>query len=115
MSPHDAHQDRWEKHWRNLGLIGFALWFVSVFVVANLAFRLSDALAVIFGFGSDAYFIRGLHVSDWKHGILSNGQPVPAYLEVLRIALGFCLWAAWVFLSDPLLSGAKNWLRRRLS
>jgi hypothetical protein len=75
--------------------LGWILWIMSIFVAANLAFRFADAVAIIFGFGKDAYFVHGLHVANWKHGVLSNGQPVPGHLELLRIVLGFCLWQVW--------------------
>jgi hypothetical protein len=78
---------------------GWLLWLISVFVAANLAFRFADAVVIIVGFGRDAYFVHGLHVANWKQGILSNGQPVPGYLELLRITLGFCIWQAWNVLS----------------
>ena len=36
------------------------------------AARLADAFAIIVAYGPHAYFREGLHITDWKHGLLSN-------------------------------------------
>jgi len=58
----------------NLGL-GGAL--VAVFVSSYFAARIGNALLVIVFYGPNAFFARGVRVSDWKHGIASNGAIVP--------------------------------------
>jgi hypothetical protein len=49
---------------------------VAAFVTSYFAAGMGDALLVILLYGPRAFFVGGLRVSDWKHGVLSNGDSV---------------------------------------
>jgi hypothetical protein len=82
--------------------LGFGGMLVTVFVCSFFAATTSDAIVVIFSFGPHAFFVEGLRVVNWKHGVLSNGEQLPALNEVFRILLFLVLWFAFV--------GLINWL-----
>src|SRR5436305_681018 len=58
----------------NLGLGGT---LVAVFVSSYFAAQIGDALLVCVYYGPRAFFMQGLRVTDWKHGLLSSGAPIP--------------------------------------
>lgn len=74
-----ASLDAWSKRqaeskWLpNLGRGGT---LIAVFVTSYFAAQIGDALLVILMYGPRAFFMEGLRVSDWKHGVLSNGDSV---------------------------------------
>jgi len=79
MSIFRAGLDDWSKRqaeskWMpNLGGGGT---LVAVFVTSYFAAKIGDALLVIVLYGPRLCFVGGLRVSDWKHGVLSNGDSV---------------------------------------
>jgi hypothetical protein len=58
----------------NLGVGGT---LVTVFVSSYFAAQISNALLIIVFYGWQTYFVRGIRVTDWKHGVASNGAIVP--------------------------------------
>lgn len=57
--------------------LGFGGTFVAVFVSSYFAAQIGDALLVCIYYGPGAFFAQGLRVTDWKHGLLSNGASIP--------------------------------------
>jgi hypothetical protein len=57
--------------------LGFGGTLVAVFVTSYFAAQIGDALLVCIYYGRRAFFVQGLRVTDWKHGLLSNGAPIP--------------------------------------
>jgi len=72
----------------NLGAGGS---LVAVFVTSYFAAQLGDALLVILLYGPHAFFAEGLRVTDWKHGLLSNGHRVGPLT-------GLATFPCWIFL-----------------
>ncbi len=71
--------DSWSKRAeedRCLPNLGRGGGLVALFVTSYFAAMIGDALLVIFIYGPRAFFVDGVHVSDWKHGVLSNGRSV---------------------------------------
>src|SRR5436309_2558602 len=72
--------------------LGFGGTVVAVFVSSFFAAHLGDALFVIVGFGPHAFFVDGLRVADWKHGVLSTGAKLPLVSNLLRGPLTLLFW-----------------------
>jgi len=70
--------------------------FVSSFFVAHLA----DAFAIIVAYGPHAYFREGLRISDWKHGLLSNGAYLSFGGKLVEVPTTLMLWAAAIYGAD---------------
>ena len=66
-----------ESGHRGLPNLGFGGTLVAVFVSSYFAAQIGDALLVCIYYGPRAFFVQGLRVTDWKHGLLSNGAPIP--------------------------------------
>jgi hypothetical protein len=94
-----AWSERMQKcgHPPNLGSGGT---IVAAFVTSFFAAHIGDAIFVIFAYGPRAFFIEGLRVADWKHGILSTGVQIPLGIDVIRGLLSFAFWVALIFLSE---------------
>ncbi len=94
-----AWSERMEKcgHPPNLGLGGTV---VAAFVTSFFAAHVADAVFVIFAFGPHAFFIDGLRVTDWKHGVLSTGAQLPTVPDLVRGFLTFPIWIAFIGVSE---------------
>lgn len=57
--------------------LGFRGTLVAVFVSSYFAAQIGNALLVCIYYGRRAFFVQGLRVTDWRHGLLSNGAPIP--------------------------------------
>ena len=74
--------EAWSKRQKESGHgglpnLGFGGTLVAVFVSSYFAAQIGDALLVCIYYGPGAFFVQGLRVTDWKHGLLSNGAPIP--------------------------------------
>jgi hypothetical protein len=74
--------EAWSKRQKESGHgglpnLGFGGTLVAVFVTSYFAAQIGDALLVCIYYGPRAFFVQGLRVTDWKHGLLSNGAPIP--------------------------------------
>jgi hypothetical protein len=76
----------------NLGLGGTV---VAACSTSYFAAKFAGVLTIIITRGWNAYFIAGLRVTDWKHGVLSDGQPLPFPGTLL---LGLCTFLLWVLM-----------------
>jgi hypothetical protein len=94
----------------NLGLGGT---LVTVFITSFFAAELAGVLCIALAFGAHAYFVEGLRLADWKHGILSNGQSLPWPSNWL---LGICTLLVWAALigGTELVAGLLTRLLKRL-
>lgn len=91
--------ERVEKcgHPPNLGLGGTV---VAALVTSFFAAHAADTVFVIFAFGPHAFFIDGLRVTDWKHGVLSTGAKLPSVSNLIRGVLTLLFWTTFIGLSE---------------
>jgi hypothetical protein len=68
---------------------------VAVFVSSYFAAQIGDALLVCIYYGPQAFFVHGLRVADWKHGLLSSGAPIP-----FTGLMTFVLWIPLIALTE---------------
>lgn len=94
-----AWSDRMEKcgHPPNLGSGGF---LVAALVASFFAAYVADAIFVICAFGPHAFFIDGLRVTDWKHGVLSTGAKISTVPNLIRGFSTFPIWIAFIGVSE---------------
>jgi hypothetical protein len=85
---------------------------VAAFISSFFAAHAADALFVMLAYGPHAFFVEGLRVTDWKHGILSTGQELPALKDVLRIAMFVVLMLTFIACAEWI-AGLLTALRRR--
>ena len=76
----------------NLGVGGT---LVAAFVTSYFAGQIGAALLVCIYYGPRAFFVQGLRVTDWKHGVLSNGAPI-AFTGLMT----FVWWIPLIFLTE---------------
>ena len=74
----------------HLGLGGT---LVAAFVTSQFAASAASALLILFTYGWHGFFVEGLWVTDWKHGVMSNGQSFT--LPVLGV-MTFALWILFI-------------------
>jgi hypothetical protein len=84
-------------HPPNLGLGGTV---VAALVTSFFAAHVADAVFVIFAFGPHAFFVDGLRVTDWKHGVLSTGAELAAIPNLIRGFLTLPIWIAFIGVSE---------------
>lgn len=111
--------DRW-KGWSsrmekcgyppNLGLGGSV---VAALVTSFFAAHAADTVFVIFAFGPRAFFIDGLRVADWKHGVLSTGAKIPPVRDLVRGFLTLPFWIAFIGISEVFAGMLANFLMHR--
>jgi hypothetical protein len=94
-----AWSERMEKcgHPPNLGSGGTV---VAALVTSFFAAHVADSVFVICAFGPHAFFIDGLRVTDWKHGVLSTGAQLPTVPNLIRGFLMFPFWIAFIAISE---------------
>jgi len=94
----------------NLGSGGI---FATVLISSFFVTRIACTLSVILLYGRHAYFVEGLHVADWKHSMLSNGDSLPWYgtLMIAPAVVPFCLAA--VFAAEFLAKRLRSYLVQR--
>ena len=71
--------DDWKKRQvesKSLPNLGGGGTLAAAFITSYFATQIGDVLLVIVLYGPRAFFGSGLRVSDWKHGLLSNGDSV---------------------------------------
>jgi len=73
---------------------------VVVFVSSFYASKLADALAIIVAYGPSAYFHQGLHIANWKRGILSNGESLSILGRLVQVPSMLFLWIAAIHAAD---------------
>lgn len=76
----------------NLGCIGTV---IVALVTAHISARLWCVFVILRVYGPSAYHDDGLRVTDWKHGILSNGEELTIGAHLL---LGLGTFFLWVIL-----------------
>jgi hypothetical protein len=69
---------------------------VALFVSSYFAALIGDALLVTILYGPRASLVQGVRVSDWKHGILSNG----VHVGPLTGLLTFVCWLPLLACTD---------------
>jgi hypothetical protein len=77
----------------NLGLGGTVL---TAFVTSYFAAKAAGVLLIIITQGWHAFFAEGLRVKDWKHGIMSNGEPLPFPGTPGLGLMTFILWIVFI-------------------
>ena len=82
---------------------------IGVFVTSYFAAQIGDALLVILMYGPRAFFVEGLRVSDWKHGVLSNGDSVGP----LTGLIGFPSWILLIVCAEIAAGMLSSFLRSR--
>jgi hypothetical protein len=94
-----AWSDRMEKcgHPPNLGLGGT---IVAALVTSFFAAHVADAIFVVCAFGPHAFFIDGLRVADWKHGVLSTGAKISSVPNLIRGFLTLPVWISFIGVSE---------------
>jgi len=95
---------------KNLGL-GWTL--VAGVIVSVIAAFIGDSCIVILTRGSHAFFVDGLRVSDWKHGILTNGDKLNFISNLLRMLITLFSWAALMFAAELMTWGIRSFLCAR--
>ncbi len=90
----------------NLGLGGS---LVAVFVASYFSALIGDALLVIILCGPHAFFVQGIRVSDWKHGVLSNGAHVGPFTGLMT----FVWWAPLIACAEIAAGFLSSFLRAR--
>jgi hypothetical protein len=90
----------------NLGLGGT---FVAIFICSYFSALIGNALLVIIFYGPHAFFIQGIHVSDWKHGVLSNG----AHVGPLTGIMSFIWWAPLIACAEIAAGFLSSFLRAK--
>jgi peptidoglycan/LPS O-acetylase OafA/YrhL len=73
----------------NLGLGGT---LVAACSTSYFAAKVAGVLTVIIIRGWNAYFVAGLRVADWKHGVMSDGRTLPFPGMLLLGLISFVLW-----------------------
>lgn len=117
MSGLQAALDNWSKRGeasRSLPNLGRGGMLVAMFVTSYFAAQIGDALLVILLCGPHAFFVEGVRVSDWKHGVLSNGVSVGGLTGLMTlpfwVLLVACAEIAAGLLSSFLGSRPTWWL-----
>jgi len=84
-------------HPPNLGLGGT---MVAALVTSFFAAHTANTVFLILAFGPHAFFIDGLRVADWKHGVLSTGANLPFVSNLIRGVLTLAFWIAFIGISE---------------
>lgn len=74
----------------HLGLGGT---LVAAFVTSQFAASAASASLIIFTHGWHGFFVEGFRVTDFKHGVMSNGQSLPFPFLPL---MAFALWILFI-------------------
>jgi len=93
--------------------LGFGGTIVACFVTSFFAAHVADAIFVICAFGSHAFFIDGIRVADWKHGVLSTGAELPTFPNLIRGFSTFPIWIAFIGVSELCAGFITGFLTRR--
>jgi len=104
--------DEWSKRQAEskwLPNLGGGGTLVAVFVTSYFGAHLGDALLVILIYGPRAFFVGGLRVSDWKHGVLSNGD----WVGPLTGLIGFPCWILLIACAEIAAGLLSSFLRSR--
>lgn len=81
----------------NLGLGGT---IVAFLIGSYLAAIWGDDLMVILVRGSQAFYVEGVRISDWKHGVMSDGQGLSAAQNSLRLILEFAFAVSGIAVAE---------------
>ena len=73
--------------------LGFGGTLIMGVIAAVIAAYLGDSCVVILTYGPHAFFDDGLHVADWRHGILTNGEKLTFLSNLLRMLITLFSWA----------------------
>lgn len=104
--------DAWSKRQaeaRCLPNLGSGGTFVAIFITSYLSALIGDALLVIILYGPHAFFIQGIRVSDWKHGVVSNG----AHVGPLTGLMTFVCWGPLIACAEIGAGLLSSFLRAR--
>jgi hypothetical protein len=105
---HISMSDRW-RAWSErqeksghggLPNLGFGGTIVAVIVSSFFAAMIADTLFVMVAFGPHAFFVDGLRVADWKHGVLSTGAKLPFVSDLGRGLLTMLSWLLLIGVSE---------------
>jgi len=83
--------------------------FVTIFITSYFAAQIGDALLVMVLYGPGAFFSQGIRVSDWKHGVLSNGATVGPFTGLMT----FVWWAPLIACAEIGAGFLSSFLRAR--
>jgi hypothetical protein len=105
---HISMSERWrawsERHEKSghggLSNLGFGGTIVAVIVSSFFAASIGDALFVLLAFGPHSFFVDGLRVTDWKHGVLSTGEKLSFFSSLGRVALTMLFWLLLIGVSE---------------
>ena len=112
MSRLRASLDDWKKRQvesKSLPNLGGGGTLVAAFVTSYFAAQIGDVLLVIVLYGPRAFFGSGLRVSDWKHGLLSNGDSVGPLTGMFT----FPCWILLIFCAEITAGLLRSFLRSR--
>jgi hypothetical protein len=90
----------------NLGLGGS---LVAIIICSYFSAVIGDALLVMILYGPHAFFVEGIRVTDWKHGVLSNG----AHVGPLTGIMGFVWWAPLIACAEIAVGFLSSFLRAK--
>ncbi len=81
----------------NLGLGGT---LVAFLIGSYFAAKWGDDLMVILVRGVHAFQVEGVRISDWKHGVMSDGQKLSAAQNSLRLIMEFAMMVSGLALAE---------------
>jgi hypothetical protein len=93
--------------------LGFGGSLVTIFVSSFFAAALADTVFVVLAFGPHAYFVEGLRVTDWKHGVLSTGAKIPFISDLSRGLLTLLCWVILIGAAEFAAGWLSGFLGRR--
>jgi len=80
--------------------LGTGAGLVAVFLSSFFGAHLAGAFAIIVAYGPHAYFREGLHISDWKHDLLSNGAHLSFTGKLVQILTTLMLLVFAIYGAD---------------
>ncbi len=89
--------------------LGFGGTLVAVFVTSYFAAQIGNTSLVMILYGPRACFLRGIRVSDWKHGVLSNGTSVGPFAGLVT----FVWWIPLIVCAEIAAGGFISFLRTK--
>ena len=93
--------------------LGFGGTLATAFISSFFAAYIAGVLVVVLKFGSYAFWVEGLRITDWKHGILSNGAKLPTRWHVFNGLMSFVFWMALIALVERIAGFVRTALEQR--
>jgi hypothetical protein len=85
---------------RPLPHVGIGAMIVTFFVGGFFVLSAADAITIIAAYGPETFFREGLRVTDWKHGVLSNGASLSFLWRLIRIPAALALMGVLFYATD---------------